>query len=53
MEIKIIYNKYNVYGRFMGEKVYWAESRADYNRVMDIIERNPDEYELVNCEYYF
>lgn len=50
---KIIYNKYSAYGAFVGEREYKPKDRADYDRVMGIIEQNPDEYELVNCEYGF
>lgn len=53
MVTKIIYNKYSANGAFLGERVYSPKSREDYNRVMEIIEANPDEYELVNCEYGF
>ena len=50
---KIIYNKYDMYGNFIAERVYMPTDREDYKRVMEIIERNPDEYEIVNCEYEF
>lgn len=50
---KIIYNKYDAYGNFVAERVYMPTDKADYDRVMGIIERNPDEYEIVNCEYEF
>ena len=49
----IIYNKYSAYGTFIGERVYRPTSKDDYERVMQIIEENPDEYELVNVEYGF
>lgn len=51
MGITIIYNKYTSRGTFVAEREYTAKSDSDYNRVMEIIERNPDEYEVVN-EYY-
>ena len=51
MGITIIYNKYSARGAFIAEREYTAKSDADYNRVMDIMERRPDEYEVVN-EYY-
>lgn len=50
MGIKIIYNKYSAYGTFLGERKYYPKDKADYDRVMRIIEENPDEYELVNTE---
>ena len=50
---KIIYNKYSMSGAFLGEREYCPTSWEDYNRVIDTIEKNPDEYELVNCEYGF
>ena len=50
---KIIYNKYDAYGNFVAERVYMPTDKEDYKRVMEIIERNPDEYELVTCEYEF
>ena len=53
MVTKIIYNKYSANGYFVGEFEYCPVSKKDYDRVMDIIELNPDEYELVNCEYGF
>lgn len=53
MVTKIIYNKYSVSGAFLGEREYSPKDKEDYNRVMGIIESNPDEYELVNCEYGF
>lgn len=48
MIIKIIYNKYGLSGNFIGEKTFIAKGMEEYERVMDIIERNPDEYEVVN-----
>lgn len=53
MVTKIIYNKYSASGTFLGEREYNPKDKEDYNRVMGIIESNPDEYELVNCEYGF
>ena len=53
MVTKIIYNKYSASGAFLGEREYLPKSKGDYNRAMVIIESNPDEYELVNCEYGF
>jgi hypothetical protein len=53
MVTKIIYNKYSANGVFVGEREYSPRDKADYDRVMGIIEQNPDEYELVNCEYGF
>lgn len=53
MKTKIIYNKYSVNGSFIGEREYYPKSKEDYDRVIGIIEDNPDEYELVNCEYGF
>lgn len=53
MVTKIIYNKYSVSGCFVGEREYFPKDRQDYDRVMAVIEENPDEYELVNCEYGF
>lgn len=53
MVTKIIYNKYSANGIFLGEREYTPKDSADYNRVMGIIESNPDEYEIVNCEYGF
>lgn len=53
MVTKIIYNKYSANGAFVGERVYCPKNMEDYNRVIGIIESNPDEYELVNCEYGF
>lgn len=53
MVTKIIYNKYSANGAFLGEREYSPKDKEDYNRVMGIIESNPDEYELVNCEYGF
>ena len=53
MVTKIIYNKYSASGAFLGEREYSPRDRGDYDRVMAIIEENPDEYELVNCEYEF
>lgn len=53
MVTKIIYNKYSANGHFVGEREYYPKDEQDYNRVMAIIEKNPDEYELVNCEYEF
>lgn len=53
MVTKIIYNKYSANGTFLGEREYSPKDKEDYNRVMGIIESNPDEYELVNCEYGF
>lgn len=44
----ITYNKYSASGVFLGERTYQPKDKADYDRVMEIIERNPDEYELVN-----
>ena len=51
MGVTIIYNKYTSRGTFVGEREYTAKSDEDYNRVMEIIERNPDQYEVVN-EYF-
>ncbi len=53
MVTKIIYNKYSASGAFLGEREYSPKGKEDYKRVMGIIENNPDEYELVNCEYGF
>lgn len=53
MVTKIIYNKYSASGAFLGEREYSPKDKEDYNRVIGIIESNPDEYELVNCEYGF
>lgn len=53
MATKIIYNKYSANGNFLGEREYSPKNKADYDRVMQIIESNPEEYELVNCEYGF
>lgn len=50
---KIIYNKYSASGSFLGERGYYPKDKADYDRVMAIIEENPDEYELVNVDYGF
>lgn len=50
---KIIYNKYSMSGVFLGEREYCPKSLEDCNRVIEIIEKYPDEYELVNCEYGF
>jgi len=50
---KIIYNKYSMNGEFLGQREYCPKSVEDYNRVWAIIEQNPDEYEMVNCEYEF
>lgn len=44
----VIYNKYTESGTFLGEREYHPANRPDYERVMAIIENNPDEYELVN-----
>lgn len=44
----ICYNKYSANGAFVGKREYIATTQKDYDRVMDIIERNPEEYELVN-----
>lgn len=49
----ITYNKYthiNGESIFLYEANYQCIDEADYDRVMEIIERNPDEYELVNEE---
>lgn len=49
----ITYNKYayrNGKSIFLYEANYQTIDEDDYNRVMEIIERNPDEYELVNEE---
>lgn len=51
MKIRIIYRKYSMEGKFVGEREYFPTDKTDYYRVMTIIENNPDEYELVNCEY--
>lgn len=53
MITKIIYNKYSANGYFVGEREYCPKNKEDYDRVMKIIESNPDEYEIVNCEYGF
>ena len=53
METMIVYNKYSASGAFVAERVYKPTSKDDYDRVMRIIEENPDEYELVNVEYEF
>ena len=50
---KIIYNKYSMSGAFLGEREYCPKSLDDYNRVIETIEKYPDEYELINCEYGF
>lgn len=49
--IKITYNFY-VNGRFVhqgGE--YKPIDRDDYERVVALTEREPENYEIVNCEY--
>lgn len=48
--MKVIYNKYSASGSFVGERVYEAMDRADLERVLAIIENNPDDFELVNVE---
>lgn len=53
MYTTIIYNKYSTSGNFIGERRYQPTSKEDYDKVMEIIERLPDEYELVNVEYGF
>ena len=53
MVTKIIYNKYSISGNFVGEREYKPVDKLDYDRVMSIIEENPDEYELVFVEYGF
>lgn len=50
MGVRIIYNKYSAYGAFLGEREYFPKDKADYDRVMRIIEEDPDGYELVNVE---
>lgn len=49
----LIYDYYSDSGKYLGRREYAPTSRDDYDRVMGIIERNPDKYELVNCEYGF
>lgn len=44
----ICYDKYSMSGAFVERREYIATTQKDYDRVMDIIERNPEEYELVN-----
>lgn len=51
--MKFIYNYYSINGEFLGERTYIAKDKEDYDRVWEIIERNPHLYELVNCEYDF
>lgn len=51
MKAKIIYNSYSNTGRFLGERTYYPADYDDFERVIDIIERNPEIYELVNCDY--
>lgn len=50
---KIIYNWYGELGNFIGEREYYPRDKQDYDRVMEIFEQNPEEYELVNVEYGF
>ncbi len=50
MNILIIYNFYSANGFFVGERTYRPRDRQDYIRVMEIIERNTDQYELVNVQ---
>ena len=39
--------------RFIERRIYRPENKWDYDRVMEIFERNPDEYKLVNVDYGF
>lgn len=49
---KIIYLKYSWNtGACLGEREYCPKDWADYERVMNIIEENTDEYEVVNLIY--
>lgn len=54
MYTKIIYNKYSANGFFfIGTREYFPKDEEDYDRVLEIIKANPDEYDLVDCEYGF
>ena len=39
--------------RFLERRIYRPTSKWDYDRVMEIFERKPDEYKLVNVDYGF
>lgn len=49
--VKIIYNAYSMNGEFLGRREYFPKSKDDYNRVIGIIERNPEFYEIENTEH--
>ena len=53
MKTVIIYNRYSMDGTFLGERRYEPTSREDYERAMEVAERLPDEYEIVNVEHGF
>ncbi len=48
LNLKIVYNMYSMRGNFISEREYVPKDWQDYNEVMEIIEKNPDVYELVN-----
>ena len=48
---KIIYNVYNLDGKFKGEYERDIKSADDYDKVIEVFEREPDFYEVVNVIY--